>query len=165
MSAFIRAQRLLVLPLLVAFLATALVATTWLTAPQADAATKREKKIHHAVKIARNQIGDPYSYGANGPGAFDCSGLTSFAYHKAGLYLPRTSDAQYRFLRGIKKKNMHKGDLMAFHGGGGVYHVGIFVGWRDGRRLVLHAPNSGSRVHVQKTWTGSWWAATARPKN
>ena len=165
MSALIRARRLTVLPVLVALLATALVATTWLTAPAADAATKREKKIHHAIQIARNQIGDPYSYGAEGPHAFDCSGLTSFAYKKAGLYLPRSSGAQYRFLRGIKKRNMHRGDLMAFHSGGNVYHVGLFVGWRDGRRLVLHAPNSGSRVHVQRTWTGKWWAATARARN
>ncbi len=165
MSAFLHARRLLVLPLLAFLLAAALVAASVATAPGADAATKREKKIHKAVHIARNQVGDPYSYGAEGPNAFDCSGLTSFAYKKAGLYLPRSSDGQYRFLRGIRKENLKKGDLMALHGSGGVYHVGLFVGWRDGRRLILHAPNSGSRVHVQKMWTGKWWAATARPKN
>jgi len=78
MPARLRALRLLALPVL---LATALVATTWLfSAPAADAsAARRIDKIHHATRIAANQKGDPYVYGAAGPNAFDCSGLTYYA--------------------------------------------------------------------------------------
>lgn len=165
MSAFTRAQRLLTLPLLACLLATALVVASWATAPAADAATQREKKISRATAIARNQVGDPYSYGADGPNAFDCSGLTTYAYRKVGIQLPRSSDGQYRHVRGIRKENIKKGDLMFLHGSGGVYHVGIFVGWNDGRRVILHSPNSGERVHAQRMWTTKWWAGTLRIKN
>ena len=53
---------------------------------------------------------------------------------------------------------------MFFHDGGGVYHVGIFVDWRDGHRVIVHAPQPGQRVHKSKIWTGSWWAGTLRPR-
>ena len=95
MPARLRALRLLALPVL---LATVLVATTWLvSAPAADAsAARRIDKIHQATRIAANQKGDPYVYGAAGPNAFDCSGLTYYAYKKVGISLPRSSDAQIR---------------------------------------------------------------------
>lgn len=162
MSAYTRTQRLLVLPLLVLLLAAALVAASVVTAGEAQAAS--QKQIRKATAVAKNQIGDPYSYGAEGPNAFDCSGLTYFAYKKVGISLPRSPDAQYRFVRGIRKENIRKGDLMFLHGSSGVYHVGIFVGWDSGRRVILHSPNSGSTVHRQRMWTGSWWAGTLRPK-
>lgn len=166
MPAYIRAQRLLTLPavLLTVLLATALVATSWAVAPEAEA-DQRDRKIHKATRIMKNQIGDPYAYGAEGPHRFDCSGLPYFAYRKVGISLPRSSDAQYRRLRGIRKEKMKKGDLMALHSGSGVYHVGIFVGWKAGRRVILHSPNSGGKVHKQRMWTSKWWAATLRTKN
>ena len=163
MPARLRALRLLALPVL---LATALVTTTWVvSAPPADAsAARRIDKIQHATRIAANQKGDPYVYGAAGPNAFDCSGLTYYAYKKVGIHLPRSSDAQYRHVRHIRKHNMKRGDLMFFHSGGGVYHVGIFVGWSEGRRVLLHAPNSGERVHRERVWTRSWYAGTLRQR-
>ena len=104
-------------------------------------------------------------YGAEGPNAFDCSGLTYYAYKKVGIRLPRSSDAQYRHCGASASRTSSKGDLMFFHSGGSVYHVGIFVDWNDGRRVILHAPNSGERVHRERVWTGSWWAATLRHKH
>lgn len=166
MSAYPRTRRLLTLPflaLITLLVALALVVSSWAVAPDADAATKR--KIHKATQIMKNQIGDPYAYGAEGPHRFDCSGLPYFAYRKVGIGLPRSSDAQYRHMRGIRKKNMKRGDFMFLHNGSGVYHMGVFMGWKDGRRVILHSPNSGSRVHRQKMWTSSWWAATLRPKH
>jgi cell wall-associated NlpC family hydrolase len=141
---------------------TALTLALSISAP-ADALTKRQRKIHHALDVARNQKGDPYRYGANGPGAFDCSGLTQFSYGRAGLFLPRTSGRQARYSRRIVKKNMRKGDLMFFYDRGGVYHVGIYVGWNgNGRRRVLHAAKPGTRVHTSTVWTTRWFAGTLR---
>jgi cell wall-associated NlpC family hydrolase len=163
MPAPLRALRLLALPVL---LATVLVATTWIVStPAADAAARRSDKIQHATRIAANQKGDPYVYGAEGPNSFDCSGLTYYAYKKVGITLPRSSDDQYRRLRHIAKHRMKRGDLMFFHSGGSVYHVGIFVGWNDHRRVLLHAPNSGERVHRERVWTRSWYAGTLRPRH
>jgi cell wall-associated NlpC family hydrolase len=159
MPAPLRALRLLALPVL---LATVLVATTWMfSAPSADAASRRAEKIQQATRVAANQKGDPYVYGAAGPNAFDCSGLTYYAYKKVGITLPRSSDDQYRRVRHIPKHRMKRGDLMFFHSGGSVYHVGIFVG-RNRGRIILHSPNSGERVHRERVWTSSWWAGTLR---
>jgi cell wall-associated NlpC family hydrolase len=123
----------------------------------------RAVKIAHAVAVAVNQKGDPYVYGAEGPNAFDCSGLTEYSFAKAGLRLPRTADEQYHSVRHIKKSNIRRGDLVFFHdSGGSVYHVGIFAGRRHGSEYILHAPYTGQVVHRERIWTGSWYAGTLR---
>lgn len=151
-------RRLLVL---IAALAVILAATL-VTAPQADAASRGER-IQKARKIALNQIGDPYSYGAAGPNRFDCSGLIFYATHKAGFKgVPRSSGAQSKFLRNIKKKNLRRGDFMYFYNSGGVYHAGIFLGRKKGKVWLLHSPRPGSRVHKTTAWTSKWHARTLR---
>ena len=148
------------LPVLVA----ATVALSLFTPTSADAITERERKIRTAVAVARNQVGDPYAYGAAGPDRFDCSGLTMFSSGKAGLYLPRSSDAQYRYVRHIAQGNIRRGDLMFFYNSSGVYHVGIFLFRENGAAYVLHSPRSGSDVHRSKVWSSSWKAGTLRPR-
>jgi len=146
---------------LIAVLLAAVLGVTVLT-PTATAATS-DAKARKAKRVAANQLGDPYKYGADGPHRFDCSGLVYFAYRKAGYdRIPRSSSAQADHARRIKKRNLRRGDLMFFHDGGDVYHVGVFVGWRDGRRRMVHSPSTGKRVHVAKPWTTSWYAATMR---
>jgi cell wall-associated NlpC family hydrolase len=121
------------------------------------------KKIGSALDIARRQKGDPYRYGAAGPGAFDCSGLTYFAFRRAGFgHIPRTSSAQAGFAHRISRAKMKRGDLMFFYDGGGVYHVGVFAGASHGTRYVLHAPHSGTRVRTDRVWTNSWFPGTLR---
>lgn len=146
---------------LVCLMGTLAVATT-ATAPSASA-LDRPVAVERAVTIARNHIGAPYRYGAAGPHAFDCSGLVYFSYRKAGFsHVPRTSGAQARFARHIRRANMRIGDLIFFTDGGGVYHVGIFVGRRNGHVLVLHAPYGGTRVRVDRIWTNSWFPGSLR---
>ena len=120
------------------------------------------QKTLRAFAIAKNQKGDPYRWGATGPNAFDCSGLTSFAYHNAGLRLPRTSAAQAASVRHIKRSNLKPGDLMFFSSGGRVYHVGLYAGSRGGHRYILHAPRPGKAVRTERVWTNSWFAGTRR---
>lgn len=104
-----------------------------------------------ALKVARNQKGDPYRYGASGPSAFDCSGLTSYSYKRAGKSLPRSSGAQRSATKRISRSKARKGDLVFFHGRGGVYHVGLY----EGGNKILHAPYSGTRVRTEKIWTSN----------
>ena len=134
-----------------------------LAAP-ADAASKRGRKLHTAIAIAVHQKGDRYRYGADGPRRFDCSGLTQFAYSRAGLYLPRTSGEQARYTRRVKRRDMRPGDLMFFHTRRGrVYHVAIYTGWtRHGQRRIVHAPRPGERVQTSVPWTSRWSAGTLR---
>jgi len=161
----------------------ALVVTTAVAAPGADAATgqintaadQKAKqtprlppasfRINHAANVAIGQIGDPYRYGAAGPSAFDCSGLAMYSYGHARLHLPRTAAGQYAAVRHILKQNMIRGDLVFFHDGGGhVYHVGLFLYWNARHQAVIvHAPYPGTRVHRAPVWTSSWYAGTRRP--
>ncbi|MCT3473722.1 C40 family peptidase, partial [Lactobacillus delbrueckii] len=55
---------------------------------QAASKTSQRNKV---VSLAKKQVGKPYVYGATGPNAFDCSGLTSYVYsHAIGKYISRT---------------------------------------------------------------------------
>ena len=88
MPATLRMRHVAVLPLL---LAAVLVSTLFAFTPHAEAATKRTQRIAQAFDIVRAQKGDPYVYGADGPSAFDCSGLIYYSYRKAGVNVPCTS--------------------------------------------------------------------------
>jgi len=121
------------------------------------------RRVGTAMAIADHQKGDPYRYGAAGPNAFDCSGLTFYAFRKAGFkHIPRTSSAQAHFAKHIRRSHMKRGDLIFFYDRGGVYHVGVYAGFSHGHRWVLHAPYSGSRVHTEKLWTDHWFPGTLR---
>ncbi|MBH5333446.1 C40 family peptidase [Streptomyces pactum] len=115
-------------------------------AAEAEAATPAAK----ALKVAAAKKGSPYRYGAAGPNRFDCSGLTLYAYKKAGKSLPRTAAAQYNRTRHVSAKSRKPGDLVFFHSGGQVYHVGIYAG----KNQVWHSPKPGKSVRKEKIWTG-----------
>jgi cell wall-associated NlpC family hydrolase len=139
-------------------------ATTATTATVDRPTNPRLAKVRHAYRVARHQLGDPYAYGRTGPGAFDCSGLTWYAFHKRAHFrhFPRTSAAQARFAHGVRRSHLRKGDLVFFTDGGRVYHAAIFAGWRHGHRVVLHAPYPGARVRIDRIWTNHWFARTLR---
>jgi cell wall-associated NlpC family hydrolase len=123
----------------------------------------RSTKVRTALKVAQNQVGDPYQYGAAGPNRFDCSGLIYFSTRRAGFSgVPRTSSAQSRHMRRIARSNMRPGDFVFFRNGSGVYHAAVYIGFKDGRRRVLHAPGSGQRVKRSAIWTDSWFPGTLR---
>jgi cell wall-associated NlpC family hydrolase len=121
---------------------------------QADAATVQSK----AVKIAASKKGSPYKYGAVGPKRFDCSGLTVYSFKKAGKKLPRTAQQQYNKTKHIKKASRKVGDLVFFHSGSSVYHVGIYAG----HNKIWHAPKPGKTVRLEKIWTNSAWYGRVR---
>ena len=57
---------------------------------------------------------------------------------------------------------MRKGDFMFFRNGGDVYHMRVFAGWDNGRRMITHASRSGTPVKRDPIWTSSWFAGTLR---
>ena len=116
-------------------------------------------QIDSVLNIVRAQQGDPYVYGAAGPNAFDCSGLVYYATHLAGFTgVPRTSSAQAAYMRQIPRSEMRPGDFVFFGSGGGVYHVGVYLG----DNTILHAPFPGASVRVERIWTDSWFGGTLR---
>ncbi|WP_042417719.1 NlpC/P60 family protein [Streptacidiphilus anmyonensis] len=106
-----------------------------------------------ALNVAQSKHGDPYRWGATGPNAFDCSGLTYYAFRRVGRPLPRTAQAQYNRVRHISYSQLRPGDLVFFHYGSDVYHVGIYAGHWE----VWHAPRPGSYVRLERIWTRSVW--------
>ncbi|MGW5097555.1 C40 family peptidase [Streptomyces nodosus] len=106
-----------------------------------------------ALRIAASKKGAPYQYGAIGPRRFDCSGLTLYAYKKAGKHLPRTAAAQYNKTHHVSASKRKAGDLVFFHSGRSVYHVGIYAG----KGKIWHSPKTGDVVRLQKIWTKSVW--------
>jgi cell wall-associated NlpC family hydrolase len=129
----------------------------------AEARTLRERKIDHARHIVINQAGDPYVYGADGPDAFDCSGLMYYAYRKAGLEVPRTASDQYQHARHIPRDKTVRGDFLFFHDSGGhVYHVAMMAGRVNGHIIMWHAPHTGTVVHRARPWTGMYYSGTLR---
>jgi cell wall-associated NlpC family hydrolase len=117
----------------------------------------------HALHIALSKQGSPYVYGAAGPHSFDCSGLTSYAFHHAGFGgLPRTAAAQSGFAHRESRSHMRPGDLVFFYSGGHVYHVGIFDGFSHGRRIIVHSPYTGAHVRREAIWTNAWFPGTLR---
>ncbi|MER5729909.1 C40 family peptidase [Streptomyces sp. NPDC002138] len=103
-----------------------------------------------AVEIAASKRGAPYAYGATGPKIFDCSGLTLYAFREAGRTLPRTAEQQYESTRHISRSQRTPGDLVFFPSGATMSHVGIYAGDDS----IWHAPRPGTRVRLERIWSG-----------
>jgi cell wall-associated NlpC family hydrolase len=95
-----------------------------------------------AIRTALAQVGDPYQHAASGPDAFDCSGLTSYAYAAAGFSLPHSSRAQSQLGAEVSRAELQAGDLVFFYTP--ISHVGLYIG--DG--MMVHARTYGSPVAV-----------------
>ncbi|CAL9421237.1 NlpC/P60 family protein [Streptomyces sp. enrichment culture] len=101
-----------------------------------------------AFSAAQSKLGTPYVYGATGPSAFDCSGLTSWAYAQAGVSIPRTSEAQANYgTRIYSQSDLQVGDLVFFFND--LHHVGLYAG--NGQ--VIHAPRPGTVVRYESFGT------------
>lgn len=106
-----------------------------------------------AVSAAMSQQGVPYRYATSSPGqAFDCSGLTHYAWAQAGVSLPRNSRAQAASVPNVPPGSAQPGDLIFYYSP--ISHVGIYLG---GGSLV-HAPATGDVVKVSSV---NWDKVTA----
>jgi peptidoglycan DL-endopeptidase CwlO len=95
-----------------------------------------------AVQYAMAQVGKAYVYGAAGPNAFDCSGLTMAAWRQAGVSLPHSSSAQQGFGTPVSASNLRPGDLVFYYQP--VSHVGMYIG--NGMIVNAENPSAGIRV-------------------
>lgn len=102
-----------------------------------------------AVNFACAQIGKPYRWGAEGPGAYDCSGLTMAAWARAGVDLPHNAAAQRRAVPSVSRANLRPGDLVFYYSD--LHHVAMYVGggW------IVHASRAGVPVRMREMDTGN----------
>ena len=113
------------------------------------AAAEPQTEAQQIIKVAMQQRGDPWRYGASGPGAFDCSGLVIYAFRKAGDPAAvangrlRSARALYNWYRSrglASRANPKPGDLVVWGGG---THIGIYIG--SGK--AISTLTNGVRVH------------------
>ncbi|WP_405088103.1 C40 family peptidase [Microbispora sp. NBC_01389] len=114
-----------------------------------------------AVRAALHMIGVPYSWGGGGPGGpsfgtgrgagtkgFDCSGLTEYAWSKAGVGIGSSTGPQWHSGKHVDRSQLQPGDLVFFaynpHNPSTIHHVGLYIG--EGK--MVHAPRTGSRVQI-----------------
>ena len=106
-----------------------------------------------ATDHAKEMLGKPYKYAGDTPQGFDCSGLVKYSYGRAGISMPRDTQAQRRMSMLVSIHAMREGDLLFFdQEGKKKSHVGIYLG--DGR--FVHAPSSGKTVRTDKLDSPYW---------
>lgn len=104
------------------------------------------------VGIAQGLTGIPYHYGGGTTSGFDCSGFTTYVFNQAGKSLPRTASGQYAGTTRISRSQAQPGDLVFFRQGGGVDHVGIYLG---GGKFIGSQTSTGVAV---STIDSGYWA-------
>ncbi|MEV7614681.1 NlpC/P60 family protein [Streptomyces sp. NPDC089799] len=97
-----------------------------------------------ALAAAKTKLGSAYISGAEGPTAFDCSGLTQWAYKQAGVGITRTTWTQAKEGTRIPLSQLQPGDLVFFYSD--LHHVGLYAG----NGMTLHASNPRGGVKYEK---------------
>jgi cell wall-associated NlpC family hydrolase len=98
-----------------------------------------------AINAALSVVGTQYVWGAADPGVgFDCSGLTSWAWAQAGVYIPHSSAAQYASLPHVALSDIQPGDLLFFYSP--ISHVALYIG--NGQMVHARHPGPGGEVQV-----------------
>ncbi len=117
------------------------------TAPIGDSLGAR------ALRYALSVQGDPYVWGAAGPGSFDCSGLVLWAYAQLGIMLPHYTGLQWNSGVHVARSALQAGDLVFFYSD--LSHVGLYVGGG----LMVDAPDFGETVRVEPVYWGIYAGA------
>jgi peptidoglycan DL-endopeptidase CwlO len=123
---------------------------TWPAAPAAPAMRTPTPRAARAVAFALRQRGKPYRWGAEGPDAFDCSGLTWAAWQAAGVTIPRTAAGQLAGLPHVRGR-LRPGDMVIYASSGpSRRHVAMVVG----RGRMVEATGRGIPVRTSSIRRG-----------
>jgi peptidoglycan DL-endopeptidase CwlO len=95
-----------------------------------------------AIAEAMRQLGKPYVFGTNGPDTFDCSGLTQWAWAKAGVAMDHYTGSQANQFPRISVDQLQPGDLVFFNVDLG--HMGMYIG----NDQIIQAPRTGDVVKI-----------------
>ena len=112
------------------------------------------------LAAAKTKLGDPYLWGGTGPDAYDCSGLTQFAYGAAGISLPRVAADQWNVGQHVDLADLLPGDLLFWAtdttNPATIHHVAIYLGGG----MMLAAPHTGDVVKVEPVYMDGFIGAT-----
>lgn len=113
------------------------------------------------IRFACAQIGKPYVWGAEGPGGFDCSGLTLRAWSQVGVNLPHNAAAQRRTVKSVSRSELIPGDLVFYYSD--LHHVAMYAGKVNGVPWIVHASQSGVPVKMREMDAGGNIHSYGRP--
>ena len=112
------------------------------------------------LAAAKSKLGDPYLWGGTGPDAYDCSGLTQFAYGSAGISLPRVAADQWNVGMHVELADLLPGDLLFWASDTAdpatIHHVAIYIGGG----MMIAAPHTGDVVKVEPVYMNGFIGAT-----
>ena len=113
------------------------------------------------VSESMNYLGVPYVFGGTTPSGFDCSGYVLYVFAHAGIYLPRTADAQYECGYPVSTGELVAGDLVFFSTyEPGPSHVGIYLG--DGEFINASSSQGVSIASLYSSYWGSCYIGARR---
>ncbi|MDF9795252.1 lipoprotein Spr [Catalinimonas alkaloidigena] len=144
-------------------LATFLIAAGFSTTP--DSATSIEAAKDSLLCVAFRLEGTPYRFGGKNEQAFDCSGYTRYLYQQLGVSLHASAAQQYKQGVAVHADSLQQGDLVFFqHSNGRVFHVGVYIGEREGSPAFIHASSSRGVVvdHLYQDYFHTRWAGAKR---
>jgi len=107
-----------------------------------------------AVRAAEAQLNKPYQYAAAGPDSFDCSGLTMYAWGKAGVSMAHFAATQYSEFPHVPISQLAPGDLVFY--GSPIHHVGMFVG----NGTMIESPHTGAFVRYSSIYRSDFVGAS-----
>lgn len=97
------------------------------------ASTQAPSKAGAIVALAKQQVGKPYAWGANGPDSFDCSSLVQYVFkNAAGMNLPRTTYDQVKVGQTVYQKSQANGQPVSANN----LQVGDLLFWGS-RKLTI----------------------------
>ena len=121
--------------------------------PQQTTVRASNEVASKAIIYAKEMLCKPYQFAGDTPAGFDCSGLVKYSYGRAGISMPRDTQAQHRMSVLVSKHGLREGDLLFFdQEGRKKSHVGIYLG--NGR--FIHAPSSGGKVRIDSMNAEYW---------
>lgn len=121
-------------------------------------AASAEGRIEKMIKIAKQQIGDPYILGKSGPDSFDCSGLVYYCLRQVNVYTRRLNAAGLSKTSSWTKvsslSDVKAGDLLFFKSDDSstVGHVGIYIGGGE----MIDASSANGKVVRRSAKTAYW---------
>jgi len=131
-------------------------------AGSSNAAAVPAAQLNEFLKAAESRVGDPYVWGGDGPGVFDCSGLVQWSFRQAGIVMPRVAADQALAGPSVPVSQLRPGDLLFYHTDPTdptyISHVAIYIG----NGWMLQAPEPGEDVQVVPADFGSEFAGAVR---